>query len=344
MTKHTAKWLAGTGLLALSALGLAAAIRSVTARMVSLALDRKSSAIAQKHIARISGSQEGAALTAFADLARCRLEKAGCETVTVTSHDSLPLVGHWRPSPAQKRVIVAMHGWRGGWSRDFGLVADFWYENGCSVLYAEQRGQGESGGEYMGFGLLERHDCVQWARWAAAKVPEGTPVYLAGVSMGATTVLMAGGMELPGCIRGIMADCGFTSAWAIWKHVAQKNLHLHYGLYAAAANDLCKKKLRLDAREYSTVDALRECEVPVLLIHGSDDRFVPVEMTYENYKACASPKRLLIVPGADHGLSFLMEPALYQRAMLEFWQSYDRGPSPANRRPPEAPLPTQVSS
>jgi hypothetical protein len=47
-----------------------------------------------------------------------------------------------------------MHGWRSSWSHDFGIIAPFWHDNDCCVLFAEQRGQGLSGGNYMGFGML----------------------------------------------------------------------------------------------------------------------------------------------------------------------------------------------
>ena len=78
----------------------------------------------------------------------------------------------------------------------------------------------------------------------------------------------------------------------------------------------------MGANEYSTLAALEKNRVPVLFIHGADDHFVPVEMTYENYKACTAPKRLLVVPGADHGMSYLLEPEGYQGMMVDFWTAF----------------------
>lgn len=242
----------------------------------------------------------------------------------IIGYDGVKLVGHLRRCENEKRLIVAMHGWRSSWFRDFGAISDFWYENGCSVLYAEQRGQGESGGEYMGFGLTERYDCLEWVKWANQNGYADRPVYLCGISMGASTVLMAAGLELPGNVRGIMADCGYTSPHAIWRHVLNDNLHISFcGLTAAVADDICKKKIRMGTKAYSCTDAMHECKVPVFFIHGTDDHFVPVEMTYENYKACAAPKRLLIVPGAEHGMSYLTEREKYEKSVLEFWRDYD---------------------
>ncbi len=253
-----------------------------------------------------------------------KLEKTENETVTITAHDGIQIVGHWIPCENPKRILIAMHGWRSSWHRDFGMIADFWHENGCSVLYAEQRGQGESGGDSMGFGLTERYDCLDWVNYINERFGSDLPIYLCGVSMGAATVLMAAGLDLPENVCGICADCGFTSPNAIWRHVMSHNMHIIYsGLMEAVANEICKRKTDFEAAGYSTVEALKKTDVPVFLAHGTDDTFVPVTMTYENYKACASPKKLLIVPGADHGMSYYVEKDNYEAAVLDFWNRFD---------------------
>ncbi len=246
----------------------------------------------------------------------------GFESVGLTVGDGVRLVGHWREHPNPKRVIVAMHGWRSSWSRDFGFIADFWYARGCSVLFAEQRGQNNSGGEYMGFGMLERHDCVDWVRWVNRRTGGELPVYLWGISMGGATVLMASALNLPKNVKGIISDCGFTSPHAIWKHVTEKNLHLPYLLQGVLADRWCKKTIHVGSKNCSTVKALQKSRIPVLLIHGTEDKFVPVRMTYENYQACAAPKRLFIVPGAEHGMSYHIDRPGYQRAVTEFWEEF----------------------
>lgn len=90
-----------------------------------------------------------------------------------------------------------------------------------------------------------------------------------------------------------------------------------------AAARLYERKTQSDVAYESTVDALRHCRVPVMLVHGADDHFVPLEMTYENYTACASPKKLFIVPGADHGMSYFVDREGYEAAGLDFWRQYD---------------------
>lgn len=312
--------------LAAAGLGITGvAHRAMTKYLVNVALDRQMpmhSAASERKLAGEMPDQR--ILQKMQDAGRVLEEKAGV-VVEVTGRDGTKLVGHWFEHDAPKRTIVAMHGWRSSWCRDFALIMDFWVEQGCNVLLPEQRGQGGSGGEYMSFGLLERHDCLTWAQWVSARHGADIPVYLCGISMGASTVLMAAGLELPGNVRGIIADCGYTSPEAIWRHIAKENLKMSYGLRSGAAKQMCRKKIQVGIDDYSCVDAMGECEVPVLFIHGSDDRFVPIEMTYENYKACAAPKRLLVVPGAGHGMSYLVDRRGYENAVRQFWDDFDTG-------------------
>ena len=323
MKKRTKGFLIGTAVTAgLAALGT---LYHATARtLLKIALDREEPKSIQKGKEKIMGSSEISDILATLVNAATVLENAGCETVETEADDGVHLVGHWYCPANPKRIIVAMHGWRSSWSRDFGVISPFWHQNECAVLYAEQRGQGSSGGDYMGFGLLERYDCFKWIEWVNNRTGGKTPIYLGGISMGASTVLMTAGLNLPENVRGIVADCAFTSADAIWRHVVENNLHIPYGLYSGITNEMCKRKLGADHKEYSCLHAMKECRVPVLFIHGTDDNFVPIEMTYENYKTCVAKKHLLIVPGADHGMSYLVDKDGYENAVCEFFNLYDK--------------------
>lgn len=291
--------------------------------LVRLALDREIPPHPVRAERRLTASCVDEAMLSQVRQAGKYLAAQPSETVEIQGRDGTHLVGHWIPVTRPKRVVVAMHGWRSAWDNDFGMVADFFRQNDCSVLYAEQRGQGGSGGAYISFGLTERYDCLDWVDWVNQKTGQ-LPVYLCGISMGASTVLMAAGLPLPSNVRGILADCGYTSAVDIWKHVA-KNLHLSYGICGGPAGRIAKKRLCMAMDSESCPHALTRCHVPVLFVHGTDDRFVPIEMTYENYKACAGPKRLFVVPGAEHGMSYLVDPKGYEIAVKAFWNDFDAG-------------------
>ena len=324
MRKSTKNILISSGVAATTMAMIAGAAVSASKYFMKIALDREMPKSTGKGKSRLTGSAKLEEVSREINENAAKFESVeGIEQIEILTKDEITLVGHWYPAPDAKRIIVAMHGWRSSWSKDFSIISEFWHNSGCSVLYAEQRGQNNSGGDYMGFGMLERHDCAEWVNWVNEKTEGTLPIYLAGVSMGAATVLMASGLPLPENVHGIMADCGFTSPHAIWKHVAEKNLHLSYGIIGKIASDMCRKKINMGPGDYSTTFALANTDIPVIFVHGSDDKFVPIEMTYENYKACASPKRLVVIPGAEHGMSYYVDKETYEKEMLLFWQDFD---------------------
>lgn len=324
MKKSMKKVLIGSGLAAGTLAVAGVWSYAITKKLVEIALDRNEDKTVEESKKYIAGNPETSAFIKVREDAAEKLEGSSYDTVVITAQDGIKLVGHWQLCKNPKRIIIAMHGWRSSWAKDFGLIADFFRNNNCHVLYVEQRGQNNSGGEYMGFGLTERYDCLEWANWVGAQEYGNLPVYLCGVSMGASTVLMTSGFELPPYVHGIIADCGYTSPHAIWKHVVENNLRLYYDdMMSSIADEMCRTKIQVGSKDYSCLDALAECKVPVLFIHGTDDDFVPVEMTYENYKACASQKRLLIVPGAGHGMSYVIDKKLYEQTVKQFWVDFD---------------------
>lgn len=310
------------GLFAATAAGMGMVAGAIKILMDE-ALDREEPKLFRKHKDRITGGISDTAIYEAGRAPARALREKVTDRVIITNRDGIALVGHWYPCRDAKRVVLAMHGWRSSWYHDFGASSEFMHQNGCSILYAEQRGQGESGGETMGFGMTERYDCIDWLAWLEENTQQDLPIYLVGVSMGATTVLMASGLTLSNRVHGIVADCGFTSPEAIWCHVAQDNMRIPYGLLRKSVDRLCRRKINCGPGDDSTVMALKKCTKPVLLIHGTDDSFVPLEMTLENYQACAAPCRLFVVPGAQHGVSYLVNREGYEEAVKEFWQEFD---------------------
>lgn len=256
------------------------------------------------------------------------LQKKDLQTVECTARDGAVLIGHYLKHPSPKRVIIAFHGWRSPWYRDFSPIWEYWQEE-CSVIFVEQRAHGESGGEYLGYGTLERYDVLSWAEqvkeligWEDLKESgKPLPIYLAGTSMGAATVLLAAGLELPEGISGILADCGFTSMEAIWEEVMKTTLRVPKPIREAELRYL-KHCIRKTGGELcSTLDAMDKCRTPVFFAHGMEDDFVPPFMTEQNYARCkALIKRLYLGPNAGHGACFYHNREAYRRGEEAFFR------------------------
>lgn len=241
------------------------------------------------------------------------------QDVTITAKDGVTLVGHYFQHPEAKRIVLLFHGWRGSWDGDFGYFGKMLYERKSSLLLVEQRAHGTSGGKYIGFGIKERYDCKKWVEYMVERNKENSlPMYLAGVSMGAATVMMATELQLHERVKGIIADCGFTTPYEMVRIFAKKVMHIEENFILEAVNRICKKVAGYSFKEGSTLSAMRKCKIPVFFVHGTKDNFVPYEMTKRNFEACHAKKHLLSVEGADHVQSFLVNPSQYMKELEEF--------------------------
>lgn len=221
-----------------------------------------------------------------------------------------------------KGRILLFHGYRSIAETDFGCAMDYYYSQGYELILIDQRAHGKSSGTWMGFGVLERYDCLAWIRYLNEEY--GTiPTFLSGISMGCTTVLMALGLPLPTNIKGVIADCGFTSPKEIVAHVMKRKLHLPAKLLLPGISLFNKIFAGYFLGEYSTLDALKNNKLPVLFIHGKNDQFVPPEMTLRNYKVCTAEKQLVLVEGAGHGTSYLQDRPGVEKAIGVFLAKYN---------------------
>lgn len=247
--------------------------------------------------------------------------RLACEEVYITSRDGLRLRARLYSGRPGAPVHLMFHGYRSSAARDFCGGLALARERGDTVLLVDQRGHGKSQGRYLTLGIRERDDCLDWIAYAVGRFGPDARVLLYGMSMGATTVLLAAGEPLPENVVGVVADCGYSSPEEILRRVLKNR-----GYPVAPAFAL----LSLGARIFAGVDlrggrvdgAMARCRVPVLFIHGGDDRFVPCEMGQRDYACCASrEKKLLVVPGAGHGMSFLVDPAAYREGLIWLWRA-----------------------
>ena len=240
------------------------------------------------------------------------------EAVSVTSFDGLKLTGVYYEYAPGAPMELMFHGYRGNRERDLSGGVQRCFALGRSALLVDQRGSLDSQGNTISFGIREHRDCLAWVDFAVEKFGPDVKIILTGIFMGAATVMMVAGCELPENVIGVLADCGYSSVKDIMYHVAGK-MHL--------PPRLCYPFIKLGARlfghfdpdECSPVEALKKAKVPVIFFHGEEDSLVPCHMSRVCYDACASRKKLVIIPGAEHGLSYPTDPETYLNALREFF-------------------------
>lgn len=243
--------------------------------------------------------------------------------VHMTSFDGLSLHATYFPaietkSDTVKKAVICFHGYTGEGLSNHMAIADYFLKHGYAMLLPDARAHGESEGEYIGFGCLDRQDAMNWIEWLIEECGEDIEIMLHGTSMGGATVLMTSGLQLPHNVKGIVSDCGFTSPKEVFTHVLNNMYHLP-AFPAIQGADLLNKKLAgYGMDECNAKHEVKKAKVPILFIHGSADTFVPCSMCHEIYDNCSSPKRKLIVEGAAHAESYYKDMESYEKALDEF--------------------------
>lgn len=238
--------------------------------------------------------------------------------VYMLSGDGLKLHATYFPQADEKRVVICFHGYTSEGMKDFVALSDYYMKRGYSMLMLDARAHGKSEGTYIGFGCLDRKDALGWIGWVVKNCGEDVQILLHGISMGGATVLMTSGLDLPGQVKGIISDCGFTSPKEVFTHVLHSMYHLPAFPVIPLADVMNRRLAGYGMDECNAAREVRKAKVPILLIHGDGDTFVPSSMCETIYENCASDKKKLIVSGAAHAESYYKDTAGYEKALDEF--------------------------
>lgn len=240
-----------------------------------------------------------------------------CERVSITSFDGLTLRGRYYEYAKGAPLEILFHGYQGNSERDLCGGVQRCFALGRNALLVDQRGSGNSDGNLITFGIFERKDCLSWIHFAIEKFGADVKIMLGGVSMGAATVLMAAGEDLPKNVVCVLGDCGYSSAKEIIQKIVAE-MHLPPKLVYPFIKLGARLFGHFNLDETSPVRAMNTCKIPVLLLHGDQDAFVPLEMSRQIYDACSTQKQLVIVEGAGHGLAYPKDETAYVEALKEF--------------------------
>lgn len=245
-----------------------------------------------------------------------QLKERPYELVNVISHDGLILSGRYYHVKDGAPLDLCFHGYRSSPLVDFSGGSELSFQMEHNVLLVDQRAHGKSQGRTISFGIQERQDLLKWVAYAVDRFGPDVKILLFGVSMGGATVLMASELPLPENVKGIVADCPYASPLEIILHVGQKT-SLPTWLIRPFVIAGAKIFGGFDLTESHAKEAVKHTPVPILIIHGQADSFVPEAMS--NIVE-SNPKMIIrhTIADADHGISFLVDKKRYTQFVTEF--------------------------
>ena len=239
------------------------------------------------------------------------------ELFEIESFDGLKLRGYYYEYSPDSPLELIFHGYGGNAERDLSGGVERCFALGRSAVLIDQRGAGMSEGRICSFGINERLDCLEWIKFATRKFGKDRPLIIGGVSMGAATVMMASGEDLPKNVACVMADCGYSSSKKIIKKVVRE-MKLPPSLVYPFIRLGGMLYGKFDIEETDPVSAVARSKTPIVYIHGDEDDFVPHSMSVECFEATRAPKKLVTIEGAGHGLGFPQNQSKYVESLRDF--------------------------
>lgn len=239
------------------------------------------------------------------------------ELFEIESFDGLKLRGYYYEYSPDSPLELIFHGYGGNAERDLSGGVERCFALGRSAVLIDQRGAGMSEGRISSFGINERLDCLEWIKFATRKFGKDRPLIIGGVSMGAATVMMASGEDLPKNVACVMADCGYSSSKKIIKKVVRE-MKLPPSLVYPFIRLGGMLYGKFDIEETDPVSAVARSKTPIVYIHGDEDDFVPHSMSVECFEATRAPKKLVTIEGAGHGLGFPQNQSKYVESLRDF--------------------------
>ncbi len=261
----------------------------------------------------IAGRERWAALRAAGDI----------EGIAIHSRDGLSLSGFYWPaasggSRGRPTVLIA-HGMMDS-AAGMHYLAEEYHSMDWNILVVDHRSHGESEGTKRTMGVREGEDIGAWVSFLLAREPD-VPLYLHGVSMGASAVMLYAARGMPRAIRGLIVDSVFASHSEVFERL----------IALAVGNTLAAKSLAFGSSFASLILTgvsfgrmaprrdVGRISVPILFFHGQDDALVPIGMVRELFSGPLKPgSESVVIPGAPHIGPFFYAKDLYMRKIREF--------------------------
>lgn len=232
------------------------------------------------------------------------------------------------PRPTTRTAVV-VHGYKVRAEGMLHIAYLYHHDLQANVLLPDLYGHGQSEGDHIQMGWLDRLDVMRWAEVAdeafARRLPESgqhhrhTQVVLHGISMGAATVMCVAGEPTPDYVKAFVEDCGYTGVWQEF----EAQLHDQFGLpgfpLMQATSALCRWKYGWSFGEASALKQVARSTKPMLFIHGDRDDFVPFAMLRPLYEAKTHGRKdSLVAHGSVHAMAYRDHHERYTRRVRQF--------------------------
>ena len=236
------------------------------------------------------------------------------EDLWIKSDDGLKLHGYFYRNDSSNKFILMFNGYRGTPRSNFsGSTLDV-INLGYNVILCDQRAHNLSDGHTITFGRKEQYDVVAWIEYVKEKWGNSIKIAIAGISMGAATVLLASD-KIDSEIK-VIADCPFSSQKAVISSM-MKVMKFPPKIFWPLAYLSCIIYGHARLKDDALVN-VSNSKCKILIIHGTKDSVVPYKMSERVYLANKDHVQYELFEGVEHALSYLKDTERYRNIVTKF--------------------------
>ena len=246
------------------------------------------------------------------------LKKQTVEKVFIKSFDNLKLNGLLIRNKKEKGILIIFHGYRSDATSHLFLSYPHFYDLGYSILLVNQRTCSDSGGKYTTFGAKEKDDVISWIKYVNENY-KNQDIVLAGISMGATAILLATKYITKDMnVKLMIADSGYISGYEAVKGSFKAFLHINGTIFMPGINMWCRLFAKFNLKDINTLNVAPNCDIPLLLFHVKDDGFVSVNNSIKNYDSYTGKKEIMLFEESNHATCYLSNPDKYINSIHKY--------------------------
>ncbi len=235
------------------------------------------------------------------------------EPVSIKMSDGSYINGDFSQNGDNKKIVIIAHGYT--WDREGSLkYAQFFFKHGFSILVYDERGHGENKTKFTTMGFNESKDVIDIVKYCHQRFGGDAVVGLHGESMGAASVLQS--LKYHPNVSFVIEDCGYSSLRKLLIH-KMKQTHIPT-FFIHGANLMLKVFYKFSMEDVIPMNALKESDVPLLIIHGKNDDFVPPDEGEEIYETRKQNSDFHLIDGAKHAESYQVNPQAYEEICMSF--------------------------
>ena len=218
------------------------------------------------------------------------------------------------------KIAVFCHGYKCSKTSTI-VYAKMLMDLGYTAVLYDHRNHGKSDKNFTSMGFYEKEDLDTIIQYCYQRFGPDISLVVHGESMGAATVLSY--LTTKPKLAAVIADCGYSDLTELVKHQVFMRLKFPAFLFLPFVNLMLRWFAGFSLKEVSPIQGVLESNLPILFIHGDQDRYVPYQMSIKMYETCKGDKELYLAKGAIHAQACVVDPELYNKKIKEFLDKYE---------------------